>query len=131
MHTLLQRVGVLIAIVALFTGPTAAFADGPKVLNVLAVKVSGDQAAYLAQVKQLNAITERLGAGTIRVWQATAAGTDTGTIYVAIEHADLAAFAQSSTKLEADAEFQAIIKELNTSGLREITGSSLLVDITP
>ena len=129
MQTLVKGIGTVVVSLALFAGP--AVAEGPKVLNVLAIEVSGDQAAYLAKVKQLNTITQRLGAGSIRVWQATSAGTDTGTLYVAIEHADLAAYAQAVTKLAADAEFQAVRKELNASGMREIVGDSLLVEVTP
>jgi 6-phosphogluconate dehydrogenase (decarboxylating) len=99
---------------------------------VLAVKVKGDQTAYLQRVKQIMAIQKRLETGaTTRVWRATAAGQDTGTIYVGIEYANLEAYAKGITKLQADEEYNKLQKELQTSGLREVISNSQLVELTP
>ena len=131
MQALLQRAGLLLVSLMVLTAPAVA-ADAPKVLTVIAVKVKGDQSTYLQRVKQLNAIQQRLETGgTMRVWRATAAGPNVGTIYVGIEYANLEAFAKATTKLQADEEWTKIMKELNASGLREVVSNSLLVEITP
>lgn len=125
------RVGLVLAGLVLLALPAAA-ADAPKVLTVLSVKVKGDQAAYLQRVKQFNAVSKRLeSAGTMRVWRATAAGPNVGTIYVSIEYANLEAFAKAQTKLQADEEWNKLRKELDASGLREVIDSSLFVEVTP
>ena len=131
MKTLLKRGGVLVVSLMVLALPAAA-ADAPKVLSVLAVKVKGDQNAYLQRVKQLIAIQKRLETGvTMRVWRATAAGQETGTIYVGLEYANLEAYAKAISKAQADEEWNKVIKELDTSGLREVLSNSLLVEITP
>ena len=131
MKALSRRVGWLLVSLMVLALPAAA-ADAPKVLNVIAVKVKGDQNTYLQRLKQLNAIQQRLETGgTIRAWRATTAGQDVGTIYVGIEYANLEAFAQAATKLQADEEWNKVMKELDASGLREVIGNSLLVEITP
>ncbi|MFQ5668475.1 MAG: hypothetical protein ACE5I7_18885 [Candidatus Binatia bacterium] len=112
--------------------PAAVTAQSAKVLNVIAVKVKGDEGTYLKKVKQLDAAIDRLKTGgTIRVWRAALAGDNVGTIFVAVEHANLEAYAKATTKLEADAQWQKLIKDLNKSGIRKIVGNSLLVEITP
>lgn len=131
MKTLLKRGGVLVVSLMVLALPAAA-ADAPKVLSVLAVKVKGDQNAYLQRVKQLIAIQKRLETGvTMRVWRATAAGQETGTIYVGLEYANLEAYAKAISKAQADEEWNKVIKELDTSELREVLSNSLLVEITP
>ncbi len=125
------RVGLVLVGLVLLALPAAA-ADAPKVLTVLSVKVKGDQTAYLQRVKQFNAVQKRLESGaTMRVWRATAAGPNVGTIYVATEYANLEAFAKAQTKLQADEEATKLRKELDASGLREVIDSSLFVEVTP
>jgi hypothetical protein len=131
MKALSKRVGWLVVSFLVLAVPAVA-ADAPKVLSVIAVKVKGDQNAYLQKVKQLNAIQKRLETGgTLRVWRATAAGPNTGTIYVGIEYPSLEAYAKAATKLQADEESTKFLKELDASGLREVISNSLLVEITP
>jgi len=131
MKTLLQRTGVLLVSLMVLALPVTA-ADAPKVLNIITVKVKGDQNTYLQRVKQLNTIQKRLEAGgTMRVWRATVAGQDVGTIYVGFEYANLEAFAKAITKVQADEEWNKVIKDLDASGLREVIGNSLLAEITP
>lgn len=115
----------------IFASPLAA-AEAPKVLSVISVRVKGDQDAYLAQVKKLDGIRKRLElGGTLRVWRAAVAGPNTGTIFVGIEFANLEAYAKSTTKLQADEEWKKVVKEVDASGIREVTGSSLFVEVTP
>jgi hypothetical protein len=124
-------VGLPVLSVVMFAWPTIA-ADGPKVLHVLAVKVKGDPAAYVQRVQQLEAIRQRLATGgTLRVWRATVAGSDVGTLYVGIEYANLEAYAQANTKLQADQEWTKTMRDLDASGLREVLSNSLLVEVTP
>ena len=131
MKTLLWRVGLPVLSVVMCAWSALA-ADGPKVLHVLAVKVKGDPAAYVQRVQQLEAIRQRLAAGgTMRVWRATVGGSDVGTLYVAIEYANLEAYAQANMKLQADGEWTKAIQDLDASGLREVLSNSLLVEITP
>ena len=131
MTSLPKRVGVLWMSLMILALPALA-ADAPKVLNVLTVKVKGDQTAYLQRVQQIMAIQKRLETGaTTRVWRATVAGQETGTIYVGIEYANLEAYAKAATKLQADDEFNKVQKELQTGGLRELISNSQLVEITP
>ena len=131
MKTLLKRVGLPVVSLVVLALPAAA-ADAPKVLHVLAVKVKGDQTTYLQRVKQLGAIQQRLDTGgTMRVWRATTAGSSVGMIYVGIEYPNLEAYAQATTKLQADDEWNKAMKELDASGLRQVMSNSLLVEITP
>jgi hypothetical protein len=111
----------------------AGAADAPKVLNVIAIKVkAGEQDAYLKKVKALNAVMKRLETGgTMRVWEATVAGDNTGTIYVGIEYPNLAAFGAGTSKSRQDEEWTRTIKELDKSGVREVVSNSLLTEITP
>ena len=112
--------------------PSIASAESPKVLNIVAVKVKGDQDAYLAKVKKLNALVKKVeGGGTMRVWRAALAGRDSDTIYVGIEYANLEAYAKATSKLEADEDWKKQIKDLDSSGTREVLGRSLLVEVTP
>ncbi len=131
MKMLLRRVGLSLISVVVFAWPSLG-ADGPKVLHVLAVKAKGDPAAYVQRVQQLETIRQRLATGgTLRVWRATVSGADVGTLYVGIEYANLEAYAQANTKLQADGEWTKAMRDLDASGLREVLSNSLLVEITP
>jgi len=111
----------------------AARAAEPKVLNVLAVKVKGGQEdAYLQKVKALNAIMTRLQTGgTMRIWRATQAGDEAGTLYVGIEYPSLESFAKGMTKTSGDDEWRKLVREVDASGMRELLGNSLMVEVTP
>ena len=102
------------------------------VLQVLGIKVAAkDVDAYLEKVKSLQAVSRRLGLPAPRVWRSTVAGPDVGTIFVGIEHASLAAFAEDAAKLQADPEWQKGLKDLDKSGIRTVISNSLLEDVTP
>jgi len=64
-------------------------------------------------------------------WRSTLAGPDTGTVFVAIEHKNMAALAEAQTKLSKDPEWQSFIKDMEKSGLRTVQSNSLLEEITP
>ena len=110
--------------------PVAA-ADKPVVLQVIAVKVKGDMDAYLSMIKRGQAIAKRLGTPSLRVWRATLAGPETGTVFIAVEHKSMVALAEDQAKLAKDAEWQTFMKDLQKSELRTVESSSLLEEITP
>jgi hypothetical protein len=111
--------------------PSLAAADSNTVLQVTAVQVKpGQMDAYLAKVKQLQAILKRLGtSGTTRVWEATLAGDGTGTVAVGVEYPSLAAYAESTTKVSADAEWQKLMAGLDD--MRTVVSRSLYRERTP
>ena len=106
-------------------------ADGPAVLQVISVKVTGDRQAYLGKLATLQSITKRLGLPTARVWRATLAGSGTDTIYIATEYASLAAMAEGQGKLNADGEASKLLRDIDASGMRTVLDRSLMVDDTP
>ncbi len=111
--------------------PSLATADSNTVLQVTTVQVkAGQMDAYLAKVKQLQAIIKRLGtSGTTRVWEATLAGDGTGTVAVGVEYPSLAAYAEGTTKVSADAEWQKLMAGLDD--LRTVVSRSLYRERTP
>src|SRR2546427_4535888 len=96
--------------------PVAA-ADRPVVLQVIGVKVTGDMDAYLEKIKKAQSISKRLGTPTPRVWRSTLAGPDTGTVFVAIEHKNMATPPQAPTKMSKDPPGQSILQEMGKSGI--------------
>jgi hypothetical protein len=91
----------------------------------------GRNQEFNAQVAEAKKLQERLG-GRVRVWQATAAGPNTGLVSYVIEHPDLAAFAAFSDKLNADSQWQAFVAKVftaNPSGT--LISAALVNEITP
>lgn len=128
-----KRAAMLVATCMITLWPCVSMAaDAPKVMTAIGVKVKGDQNAYLDKVKKLNGIMKRLDTGgSMRVWRATLAGEDTGTLYVVLEYPSLEAYAKATTKAQADDEWKALVKEIDASGIREMRSNSLLVEVTP
>ncbi len=122
---------LLTALLIVFGSASLAAADQDSVLQIVAVRVNpGKLDNYLERIEKLQAISDRLQAGgTLRVWRATLAGDNAGTIVVGIEYSSLAAFAENSSKVEADAEWQKAISRLDS--IRTIVGRSLYREITP
>ena len=103
--------------------PSATAQDA--VLNSVAVRVNpGQLDTYLARVKSLTSVMERLGVeGHAEVWQVTSGGTATGTTLVVLEYPSLAAWAAGDGKVSDDAEYQKLL-----AGLDEPTGGRVLLD---
>jgi hypothetical protein len=129
MRAIGQYCGSLLVAVSLFAVPAAVRAQA--VVNVLTVKVKGDQDAYLAKTKPFSAIIKRNGATSVRVFRAMLAGDRTGLISFVSEYPSLEAYGKSAAKNAADPELQKLRKELDASGIREIVSSSLSVEVTP
>ncbi len=93
------------------------------VLRVVVVETS-DPVAYMKDLDKVRAIQERLGnKETIRAWRARFAGEGAGRVVVAIEFADMAAFAASDGRMSADAEMQGLLKAMGSN--RKILSDSL------
>ena len=123
--------GILVLLACLSVAVTAA-AEGPKALQVVAVDVKAkDQSEYLEKLAKAKAIFKRLDLPAFRVWQSTLAGPNTGGLAIGIEYADMASFAAGQSKLQADAEWQKWIAELQAWDKSAVTSNSLLMERTP
>jgi hypothetical protein len=122
--TLRRTVAVLLGMV-LGLGFSLSASAQDAVIASVGVRVNpGQMDKYISQVKKLQGMMERLGAGSnVEAWQVTAGGPATGTTFVALEYPSLVAYAESSAKTEGDAEFQKLISSLDA--LRTIESVSL------
>lgn len=112
------------------TSATWSTAASARILRILVVEVQ-DPASYIKEVKRGKPILRRLGIeGEIRVWQATYAGRETGTVIVTFEFADQASFARSEAAFEnahGDREYDAWVKDLEKT--RKPTSDSLFEEL--
>lgn len=123
---------IALLVVAAFALPSFARAAEPqKVSTVISVNVTGDLQVYLGKIKSLQAINKRLGLPALRVWRETMAGASSGTVHIVTEYPSLTAWAEGSGKLEADAEGNKLLRDLQASGIRTVLGRSLMVEETP
>jgi hypothetical protein len=122
---------LLVAAWAVLALPSVASAASDTTLQVIAVRVEpGKLEQYVSVLAKLNGVLERLGVPSrLRVWQATVAGDNTGVVVVGIEHADLAAYADTTTKSAADPEWQQLIAGLDE--IRTVLSHNLYREITP
>jgi hypothetical protein len=125
------RFSLLAAILMLIGMPTLVSAGQDTVLQVVAVEVeAGKLDKYVESVSKFNGIAKRLGLeASLRIWEATMAGTNTGTVIVGVLFPNLAAFAEASVKLDADSEWQKLISDLDD--IRKIVSNSLYQELTP
>ena len=135
MQRIVRRMALLTLLAVLVGGlpaVAAAQADGPAVRQVILIKVQpGQLDAYLQRNAQAMAIQKRLGIPVARIFRATLAGPNVGTVSIVIDHPSLAAFAANNSKQQADSEWQSWIEELNKAGIRQLVSNSLVVDVTP
>jgi hypothetical protein len=109
----------------------AAAAHHEAVVQVVTVDTKpGKLEQYRAEVKKLIAVMKRLGgSGTVRVWSATVAGSDTGNVLVGLEYPNAAAWAADSTKLASDTEWQKIVSGLDE--LRTVVSNAVWRELSP
>jgi hypothetical protein len=126
---LVRRPIAFLLSLVLWLGVSLGASADDTILAVTAVRVNpGQLDTYVARVSKLQGVIERVGgSGTVRMWQATSAGEATGTVFVAVQHPSLAAYAESTAKTQADAEFQKLIAGLDD--IRTLVSSSLLQNI--
>jgi hypothetical protein len=111
----------LLALTFLVAASTSAVAAS--VARVVTVQTD-DVAAYVQQIEKGKAIIEKAGdPPKIRVWRATYAGPNTGTVIVSVEYASMADLAANTAKLADNAEFATWLKGLDK--LRKIVSDSI------
>lgn len=125
---MLKRIAVLAVMSALSIGFAAtALAGSSVVLRVVTVKTD-NAAAYVQEIDKARQIIKRLGLSVqTRVWRATYAGPNAGTVIVSQEYASLAAFADAMTKANADPEYSQLIKGLDK--IRTVQSDSLYSEL--
>ena len=101
----------------------AAVAADQTALRVIVVQTA-DVPAYVHEVTALQALYKKAGQPiTLRVWRATYAGSDTGTIVVSVEFPNFAAIAKTNDIVRTNAEIGAEMKKINS--MRKIVSDSL------
>ncbi len=99
-------------------------------LDVIVADTAGDLDGFLDRMKRIEGVAERLGlAATLRVFQATFAGPRNGEVHVYWELPSFIAFADAETKLHKDAEFLAILAEMDAAG-QGFSSELLSIEIT-
>ncbi len=113
---------IALTILLSMTGPLLA-QDAP-VLRVIVVQ-SDNPSAYIKEVLETGqAHLKRVGsAGNLRVWTAKYAGSNAGSIVIAIEFSSLAALAADEKRTAADPALMAWIRSLDK--MRKIVSDSL------
>jgi ABC-type sugar transport system substrate-binding protein len=121
---MLRKTAFAFVVLTLMLGmSSAAFAQKTTVLRVVVIKTD-DVSAYLQQLEKGKEIMKKLGiTQQIRVWQATFAGPNAGSVVAAIEYPSMAAFADADAKTRADKDYQAWLKD--TGKIRTIVSDSL------
>lgn len=119
-----------LALVSFGTAGPAAAAHHEPVVQVFTVEVSpGKLEKYRQEIKKLTGVLARLeSSANLRMYQATAAGSDTGEVLVGIEYPNAAVWAADSAKTQRDAEWQKIVAGLGE--LRTLKSSSIWRDIS-
>jgi hypothetical protein len=102
---------------------SAMAADDAGLLRVLVVQPT-DLSAYVREVGTLQGLLKKAGSpARLRVWEATYAGPDTGTVVVSIEVPNLAALAKITELESSNAEISAELKKVR--GMRKAVSDSL------
>lgn len=87
------------------------------VLDVIVVDVNGDLEGFLDRMNRIKGVAERLGLpARLRVFQSTFAAEKSGEIHLFWELPSFIAFAEAETALHNDAEFLAILAEMDAAG---------------
>ena len=114
-RTILALVATLGAFVPLTSNATD---QNMPVLDVIVVDVNGDLEGFLDRMSRIKSVAERLGLpARLRVFQSTFAAEKSGEIHLYWELPSFIAFAEAETALHDDAEFLAILEEMDAAGL--------------
>lgn len=118
-----KMTSIVAATVFALTLSSAALAGDTAWMRVIVVKTN-DVAAYLREVEHARAMYKRLGITVQnRVWRATYAGPDAGTLIVTAEFPSWAALSEWQNKSAADPEFRAWVANLDK--VRTVVSDSL------
>jgi len=106
-------------------------AASERVLQVINVRIPPEHVGdYVEQMERLLGVQQRLQAdGKMRMWRSAIPESGAVTVIVSIEYEDLNAFATNYARLQADPEWQEIMRGL--PAIRELLSSSLYTEITP
>ena len=105
--------------------------DAPAVNNVLFIDTGGDLPKFLEFFTRATAIGEKYGTtGKGRLWFASLAGPNTGSVIVVNEYPNLVSMAESQTKVGQSPEWQQFIADFEAAGM-SVTSSGVSVEITP
>jgi hypothetical protein len=124
-----KLIASVLAVMTLALGSTAALA-GSTTLRVIAVQTS-DIKTYRHELDTLQGQFKQEGLQVaLRVWHATYAGPDTGTLIVTVEVPDLATLAKVEDAVKKpNSALGATMKRIEA--IRKITSDSLYEEITP
>lgn len=124
---MLRKVAILAVMSTMALGLSAtAIAGSGAVLRVVTVKTD-DAATYAHEIDKARGIIKRLGLSVqTRVWRATFAGPNAGTVVVSQEFSSMAAMADSMTKVMADPEYVQWLQGLDK--IRTILSDSLYME---
>jgi hypothetical protein len=94
------------------------------------VDVNGDLEGFLDRMNRIKGVAERLGLpARLRVFQSTFAAEKSGEIHLYWELPSFIAFAEAETALHNDAEFLAILAEMDAAG-QGFKSELLTIEIT-
>ena len=111
-----------VGIFGLIASLSAGAAD-TAVSRVIVVQTA-DVPGYVHEVETLQALLKKAGvSATLRVWRATFAGAETGSIVVTVEVPNLAAIAKIDDTVRTNPDVAAEMKKIN--GMRKIVSDSL------
>ena len=125
---MLKRIASLALMVALGIGASSsALAQSKGYLRVLVVSTE-DVSGYVHELDNGRRILKRLGISVqTRVWHATFAGPEAGSVVVTQEFDNFAGFADAVKKTGADAEYAQWLKSLDK--IRKIASDSLYQEL--
>jgi len=107
-----------VAIVAVVLPSSSLATDQNRpVLDVIVVDVNGDLDGFLDRMKRIQSVAKRLNLpAKLRIFQGTFAAEKNGEIHLYWELPSFIAFAEAETALHDDAEFLAILAEMDVAG---------------
>ena len=117
-----MKSAAFLGVFGLIASLSAAAADSA-VSRVIVVQTA-DVPGYVHEVETLQALLKKAGVpATLRVWRATYAGADTGSIVVTVEVPNLAALAKLEDTIRTNPDISAEMKKI--SAMRKIVSDSL------
>ena len=121
---------ILVLASCCFSAPSFATDQNRPVLDVIIADVNGDLDGFLDRMQRIQKVAKRLNLpAKLRVFQATFAGKKNGEIHLYWELPSFITFAESETALHNDAEFLAILGEMDAAG-QGFKSELLTIEIT-
>ena len=113
--------------VSFLCGAPTVKADDAPVMRIIMAQAD-DASAYIDDVLETGRghLTRLDSLGKLRVWRAKFAGTNAGTVIVAIEYPSLVAYAEDDRKMSADAAYMSWTRGLDR--IRKIVSDSLYIE---